>query len=191
METTSEMESMRIQMAELRDMLDKHVTINDRMIKRAMKDKSQWIKCKYRLIMYICAIMVPYDFFIFREQGFSIFFCITTSILLLTAGVYTYYNIRYLDNCHDIDGDMISIGLDIAKAKKRDSDWVKFAFPAIIPWFIWFSAEAYMISNGYLLPACGLIGFIIGSIIGMRMHMNIQRRYKEIIEYINDIKAIS
>ncbi|WP_288319173.1 hypothetical protein [Xylanibacter caecicola] len=190
METTNEMENMRLQLDVLKNRLEKQTVISDNMIRTAMKDKSHRIKLKYRTIILLSVVMIPYSLILLPHTGFSLPFSIVTSLFMLIAGVYTYYNIRALDNAFDSGDNMIEVGLKVAKAKKRDSDWLKYSIPAVIPWFIWFLIEALEKEQGCVFAIGGIIGGIIGGVIGMRMHMEVQRKYKEIIAHIEDIKEI-
>ena len=59
MENLNEMEDMRRNMAELRKELDKQTIINDRILRRAMRNSSSWIRRRYILCMTVCVLMVP------------------------------------------------------------------------------------------------------------------------------------
>lgn len=181
------METMRMQMIELRDMLDKQIVINNRMVKKAMKDKSQWIKRKYTTIIILCVIMTPYNFIAPLKIGFSLPFCITTAMFMIVAGVYTYYNMKMMEGCFDMGINLVEAGRRFALAKKRDNDWLKIGIPFIIPWLIWFTAEAYKLYPNMALVAGGLAGAVIGLICGTAMHIRIQRRYKDIIANIKEL----
>lgn len=188
METTNEMENMRMQLAALKNKLDKQTIINDRMIREAMKDKSHWIKCKYRALIILCFVMVPYYIIVMGNIGFSLWFCVVASLFMMVAGLYTYYNLRTINCGLDACDNLVDSGMRMAKAKKRDSDWLKYASPLMIPWLAWFSFEAYGITNDYVMLAIGLFGGVLGGTIGLMLHMKMQRKYKEIIEYIEEIE---
>ncbi len=190
METTNEMENMRLQLDVLKNRLEKQTVISDNMIRMAMKDKSHRIKLKYRIVMIMCITMIPYNLILMPHIGFSLPFGIVTSIFMLIAGIYTYYNMRVLDSAFDSGDNMIEAGLKVAKAKKRDSDWLKYSIPTVIPWFVWFLFETLEKDHGYVGAIGGTIGGLVGGIMGMHMHFKIQRKYKEIIAHIEDIKDI-
>ena len=98
MENLNEMEDMRRNMAELRKELDKQTIINDRILRRAMRNSSSWIRRRYILCMTVCVLMVPYCyFFMIRIYNFSIYLWIFTSIFMLIAAIYTFYNMRALN----------------------------------------------------------------------------------------------
>ena len=82
METNKEMETMRMQMAELKRRFDEQVVVNSKMVKKAMKNKSQWIKRKYTVMIIVCAIMTPYNFILPQKIGFSLLFSVISSALL-------------------------------------------------------------------------------------------------------------
>lgn len=187
METNKEMYAMSMQMAELKRRLDEQVVVNKKMIRNAMKDKSQWIRRKYTVMIIICAIMTPYNFIVPQKMGFSLLFGAVTSIFMIIAGVYTYYNMNLIQGCLDMDTSLIEAGKRFVKAKKRDSDWLKTGIPFIIPWLIWFTFEAYGLCHNWSLIAGGLTGAAIGLVCGINIHTKIQRRYKDIIANIKEL----
>lgn len=187
METNKEMETMRMQMAELKRKLDEQVVVNSKMVKKAMKSKSQWIKRKYTVMIAVCAIMTPYNFIVFQKIGFSLLFCVITSVFMAVAGVYTYYNMKIVQGCFDMGISLVEAGERFVKAKKRDSDWLKIGIPFVIPWLVWFTLEAYRMYPDGILMSGGLSGAVIGLVCGTAIHMRIQRRYKDIIANIKEL----
>lgn len=187
METNKEMETMRMQMAELKRRFDEQVVVNSKMVKKAMKNKSQWIKRKYTVMIVVCAIMTPYNFILPQKIGFSLLFSVITSIFMAVAGVYTYYNMKIFQGCFDMDISLVEAGERFVKAKKRDGDWLKIGIPFVISWLVWFALEAYRIYPDGILMSGGIAGAVIGLICGTATHMKIRRKYKDIIANIKEL----
>ncbi len=187
-EHLKELEDMRRQMAELKTTLDKQTIINDRMLRRVMRSNSSWIRRRYILCMAACVLLVPYCyFFMIHLFNFSMYLWIFTSIFMLTAAIYTYYNMRALNRNFMSEDNLVEAGREIARAMKMDADWLKIGIPFLIIWIFWMSMEAmprpdftpFIISVG--------TGGSIGAIVGLATHRKIQRKYRDIVEQIESI----
>lgn len=188
MENLNEMEDMRRNMAELRKELDKQTIINDRILRRAMRNSSSWIRRRYILCMTVCVLMVPYCyFFMIRIYNFSIYLWIFTSIFMLIAAIYTFYNMRALNRDFIYEENLVKAGREIARAMKMDADWLKIGIPLIIVWLAWMEIEAMSLPDFTYFAISTGIGGSIGAIVGFAMHKKIQRKYRDIMEQIDSI----
>ena len=163
MENLNEMEDMRRNMAELRKELDKQTIINDRILRRAMRNSSSWIRRRYILCMTVCVLMVPYCyFFMIRIYNFSIYLWIFTSIFMLIAAIYTFYNMRALNRDFIYEENLVKAGREIARAMKMDADWLKIGIPLIIVWLAWMEIEAMSLPDfTYFAISTGIGGSIV------------------------------
>ena len=190
MENLNELESMRTQMAALKKQLNRQAIVNDRILRRAAKNNTSWIRRRYILCIVMSLLMVPYSLIVFRHVGLSLAFAIATCLFMLTAAAYTYYNMRALNRDFLMEENLVEAGLRIARARKMDADWLKFGIPTVILWLIWFFLEGYGL---YGFAPAGLIGGVIGGVIGgicgYATHVKIQRKYHEILSQIDDLTA--
>lgn len=153
MERINEMEDMRRQMAALKSELDKQNIINDRMIRRAINNNSSWIRRRYIGCMIVAVVMVPYCYFwMIHMLGMSIFLWIFTSIFMLAAAVYTYYNMKALNRDFISEANLMEAGREVAKAMKMDADWLKIGIPFVVIWLSWITIEAYHFPTSNILP---------------------------------------
>ena len=89
----NELEQMRSQMAELKQMLDSQIRVNDQLLKKNIIDKSDKIN-RFGLTMLIlgiaAAILVP--LMMYAIYHFSPACCIVTALLIACDASFDYYN---------------------------------------------------------------------------------------------------
>lgn len=185
-----EMESMRQQMATLKSKLDSQEMLNDRLMRRSMKNEVNTINRRYFIIMAVCILMIPYGYWCFvKMSGLSIAFWIATSVMMLICAGATFYNSRKINDPGLMSRSLVEARKKVASAKKFDSDWLLFGIPMIIVWLAWFFYETYQqnheFANGILWG--GIVGGAIGAFAGFSIHFKTQRQYQDIIEQIEDL----
>lgn len=185
-----EMESMRQQMATLKSKLDSQEMLNDRLMRRSMKNEVNTINRRYFIIMAVCILMIPYGYWCFvKLSGLSIAFWIATSVMMLICAGATFYNSRKINDPRLMSRSLVEARKKVASAKKFDSDWLLFGIPMIIVWLAWFFYETYQqnheFANGILWG--GIVGGAIGAFAGFSIHFKTQRQYQDIIEQIEDL----
>ena len=187
------LEEMRQQMTTLKNKLNQQEIVNDRLIRRSMRNEVSSITRRYNIIMAIGILMVPYGYWCFvKLAGLSIFFWIATSIFMLICAGATFYNSRKISDPGLMSHSLVEARKKVASAKKFESNWLLFGIPAVILWMGWFFYEIYQIQggdfyNGFFLGGC--IGGIIGAIIGIKIHLKTQRQYQDVIDQIEDLTA--
>ena len=187
------LEEMRQQMTTLKNKLNQQEIVNDRLIRRSMRNEVNSITRRYNIIMAIGILMVPYGYWCFvKLVGLSIFFWIATSIFMLICAGATFYNSRKISDPELMSHSLVEARKKVASAKKFESNWLLFGIPAVILWMGWFFYEIYQIQggdfyNGFFLGGC--IGGIIGAIIGIKIHLKTQRQYQDVIDQIEDLTA--
>ena len=73
-----ELEAMHRQMNTLKNKLNQQEIVNDRLMRRSMRNEVNTIARRYYIIMAIGLFMVPYGYWCFvKLSGLSIFFCIS------------------------------------------------------------------------------------------------------------------
>ena len=187
------LEEMRQQMTTLKNKLNQQEIVNDRLIRRSMRNEVSNINRRYNIIMAIGILMVPYGYWCFvKLVGLSIFFWIATSIFMLICAGATFYNSRKISDPELMSHSLVEARKKVASAKKFESNWLLFGIPAVILWMGWFFYEIYQIQggdfyNGFFLGGC--VGGIIGAIIGIKIHLKTQRQYQDVIDQIEDLTA--
>ena len=187
-----ELEDMREQMSTLKKKLNQQEIVNDRLVRRSMKNEVSTITRRYNIIMVLSVLTVPYFYWVFvKLSGFSMAFWIGSSIFMLICGGATFYNTRKINDPDMMSHSLIEARKKVASAKKFDVDWLKFGIPTVILWFGWFTYEVYLqdndLANGLFWGGC--VGGIVGVIAGFKFHFRTQRQYQEIIDQIEDLTA--
>ena len=191
MQNDFELENMRQQMTTLKNKLDQQEIVNERLIRRSMRNEVNTISRNYNIIMILGIFMVPYFYWVFvKLAGFSMAFWIGSSIFMLICVGATFYNSRKISAPDMMSNSLLEARQKVASAKKFDADWQKFGIPAVILWFGWFMYECYQIQGGDIDNPFfwgGCVGGIIGAIAGYKYHFKTQRQYQDIIDQIEDI----
>ena len=184
---------MRQQMTTLKNKLNQQEIVNDRLMRRSMRNEVSKITRRYYIIVALSVFMVPYGYWCFVElSGLSIPFWIVTSIFMLICGGATFYNSRKISDPELMSHSLVEARKKVASAKKFEYNWLLFGIPAVILWLCWFLYDVYQMNgesiyNGLFLGGC--IGGIIGAIIGINIHFRTQRQYQDIIDQIEDLTA--
>lgn len=188
-----DLENMRQQMTMLKNKLNKQEIVNDRLVRRSMKNEVNTITRRYYIIMALGLFMIPYGYWCFVKLcGLSVFFWIVTSIFMLICAGATYYTLRKINDPDMMNRNLVEARKRVASAKKFEANWLFFGIPAVVLWMSWFLYETYQlhggaVSNGLFWGGC--IGGIIGAICGLSLNFKTQRQYQEIIDQIEDLTA--
>ena len=188
-----DLENMRQQMTTLKNKLNKQEIVNDRLIRRSMKNEVGTITRRYYIIMALGLFMVPYGYWCFVKLcGLSLFFWIVTSIFMLVCTGATYYTLRKINDPNMMNRNLVEARKKVASAKKFEVNWLFFGIPAVVLWMSWFLYETYQLHGGALSNGLfwgGSIGGIIGAICGLSLNFRTQRQYQDIIDQIEDLTA--
>ena len=185
-------EDMRQQLNTLKKKLGEQEIVNDRLIRRSMRDQVNKINNRYFIIIALCVLMVPYGYWCFVMMShLSIPFWIGTSIFMLICGGATFYNSRKISDPELMSHSLVEARRKVASAKKFESNWLMFGIPAVILWFGWFVYELYHNNDGFVeaLFWGGCLGGIIGAICGIRIHFRTQKNYQDILDQIEDLQS--
>ena len=189
----TQFENMRQQLSMLKSKLNQQEIVNDRLMRRSMKNEVNTITRRYYIIMAVCLFMLPYGYWCFvKLAGLSLFFWIVTSIFMLICAGATYYTLRKINDPNMMNRNLVEARKKVASAKKFETNWLFFGIPAVVLWMSWFLYETYQLhggaySNGLFWGGC--IGGIIGAICGLSINFKTQRQYQDIIDQIEDLTA--
>jgi hypothetical protein len=183
-------EDMRQQLNTLKQKLGEQEIVNDRLIRRSMKQEAGKITRRYYIIMALCLVMIPYTYLVFTMNlGLSLAFWIGTSVFMLVCAGATYYNSMNITNANMMSSNLVEVGRKMARAKKFDANWLFFGIPAVIAWLAWLVWELYQQDADaarYSLYGVA-VGAILGSIVGIKIHIRTLQQYQDIIDQIEDL----
>ena len=187
----TQLEEMREQMNTLKKKLEQQEIINDRIIRQSLRRNTSSINRRYTFVYIISLLMIPYGYWAFvKLNGSSIGVWITMSILMLIVFGYTLYTGRYLRANDLYNSNLIDARQKVAKAKKLDSDWLKFGIPTGLLWIIYFIYDKYQqISDDsfWIFAASMTVACILGVLIGLKIHYRNQDNYQEIVDQIEEL----
>ena len=188
-----EFEEMQQQMATLKNKLNQQEIVNDRLVRRSMRNEVNTITRRYYIIMAIGLFMVPYGYWCFVKLcGLSLLFWIVTSIFMLVCVGATYYTNCKISDPNLMNRNLVEARKKVASAKKFEANWLFFGIPAVVLWLSWFLYEVYQLHGGALTNGIfwgGCIGGIIGAICGLSINFRTQRQFQDIIDQIEDLTA--
>ena len=186
-----ELDSMRQQLSTLKNKLNEQEIVNDRLVRRSMRNEVSSITRRYYILTVLSVLMVPYGYWSFVVLShLSIAFWIGTSVFMLVCAIATFYNSRKISDPGLMSHSLVEARRKVASAKKFDADWLLFGIPAVILWLGWFFYEVYRQNDGVLVEGLfwgGSIGAVLGACIGLRIHFKTQRQYQEIMDQIEDL----
>jgi len=186
-----ELDEMRQQLATLKERLDKENIINEKLLRASMKQKAGVINRQAWISCIAAGFVVALMFTFFYPQGYSLPFCIATSIFMTFCCAMTNYYHRDVSD-EAMNADLLTVAQNVRRLKRRYQNWIKFSIPVTLLWLAWFLYELYQQVDGVMLlfwttSAAALVGGIIGGIIGWRMHRKVLRTCDEIVEQIEAV----
>lgn len=187
-----ELDEMRQQMAILKNKLDDQTIVNDRLIRRAVKNSVSTINKRYLVISIIAFAMIPYGYWAFvKLNGLSIPLWIAMSVLMLAVIGFCIYNGHEMRKNDFVSDNLLDTKRKTLKAQKRDAMWPYFGIPVAIGWAAWVGWEMTQKLEGdflkYFIPWF-IICVTAGALIGLKVHFKTQRHFRDILEQIEDVE---
>lgn len=188
-----ELDQMRQQMAILKDKLEKQTIIDDRIIRRSIKNGMSTINKRYLVISIIALAMIPYGYWAFVIiNGLSIPLWIASCVMMLMVVAFCFFNGRTMSDPKLVDGNLHNTMQRVAAAKRRDNNWLWIGIPMAMAWAAWVGWEMAQKMGGenfkyfmLFFIICGVGGILLG----LAVHFKTQRHYRDIIEQIEDLEG--
>ena len=192
MERYNEFEEMKAQLALLNKKLEQETLVNERLIRRSMKEKASSLRRKAIIESIISLIMIPYFIWVMPQLiGLSTGFCLFVCFMLALALGYNYYIHSHFRPDEFVYGDLIKAKKDTLMLKKFYANWLKFiGIPFIIVFLGWFAFEIKQHFQGEELQSIlgGMaIGLVLGVIIGTYRYLKTQRMADDILTQIEEL----
>ena len=187
-----ELDEMRQQMAILKNKLDDQTIVNDRLIRRAVKNSVSTINKRYLVISIIAFAMIPYGYWAFvKLNGLSISLWIAMSVIMLAVIGFCIYNGHEMRKNDFVSNNLLDTKRKTLKAQKRDAMWPYFGIPVAIGWAAWVGWEMTQKLEGdflkYFIPWF-IICVTAGALIGLKVHFKTQRHFRDILDQIEDVE---
>lgn len=186
-----ELEQMREQLQLLKDKLAREHIINDKVLRRAVRDKLSSVQRRSLIMSIVGAIAIPLVAVKLFLMDFSLTYTVITTLFLALAIGTELYTMGLVSGSNIVSGDLLSAGIKAARAKKIQQQWLIVGIPFVVIWLGWGAYELHgMFPNPEEFRAMlisGVVGGVIGGIIGSVIYYRNQRELSEIIDQIEDL----
>ena len=183
----NDLDMMRAQMHELKQDINRHNMVNEKLMRQVMAYKSAWIR-QYRSFELFCLLPFIYISFIFIKFyiGTSWLFYASTVIICTVSVLADIYIVRLNHNDY-ASMPLTELMLSLEKRRRQRRLQMLIAAPVGLLWIAWyiFECHGYEYFEGIWIGA--LIGGLIGGAIGMKINKRAQRTDAEAI---NEIKQL-
>ena len=185
----SELETMRAQIALLKDKLDKETIVSEKLLRDTMRHKARNINANAWISVAASIFVIFWALTTVPSMGFSWWFVGATILLMLVCDFFTW---KYHKNvtAKTMSGDLLTVAKVMKKLRDNYKKWLKYAIVMIAVWFVWLSIECWIQLDDWKLATiiivASLIGGGIGGFIGLKMHNSVIRNAEEIIDQIEE-----
>ena len=190
---SKEMLEMKEQLSLLIKKLDKETIVNERMIRRSMKEKADRLNRRLIVEIIVCLIMIPFFICVLPNLSkVSMPFCIFSAGFFALAILYDFYMYLRFRPQKFIEGNMIEVRRDTLNFKKQTLRWTYcIGIPFLVVYIAWFVYEKMQYYQGEILKIAlvsALIGFLIGGAIGINIFLKDLRTTDEILMQIEELE---
>ena len=190
---SKEMLEMKEQLSLLIKKLDKETIVNERMIRRSMKEKADRLNRRLIVESLVALIMIPFFICVLPNLSkVSMPFCIFSAGFFAIAILYDFYMYLRFRPQKFIEGNMIEARRDTLNFKKQTLRWTYcIGIPFLVVYIAWFVYEKMQYYQGEILKivlVSALIGFLIGGAIGINIFLKTLRATDEILMQIEELE---
>lgn len=190
---SKEMLEMKEQLSLLIKKLDKETIVNERMIRRSMKEKADRLNRRLIVEIIVCLIMIPFVICVLPNfSKLSMPFCIFSAGFFVLAILYNFYMYIRFRPQNFIEGNMIEVRKDTLNFKRHTLRWTYcIGIPFLMVYIAWFIYEKMQYYQGEILKivlVSALIGFLIGGVIGINIFLKTLRATDEILMQIEELE---
>ena len=190
---SKEMLEMKEQLSLLIKKLDKETIVNERMIRRSMKEKADRLNRRLIVEILVCLIMIPFFICVLPNLSkVSMPFCIFSAGFFALGVLYDFYMYLRFRPQKFIEGNMIEVRRDTLNFKKQTLRWTYcIGIPFLVVYIAWFVYEKMQYYQGEILKivlVSALIGFLIGGAIGINIFLKDLRATDEILMQIEELE---
>lgn len=187
MEYSNEMETMKQQIALLRNRIDKESMVNEQLIQKIIKkDIKTLMRHKRFSIVMACFALIYGSWCFYGLIDMSLAFVVVTDLFMLTAIAFTFYSYNGISTDDINRSDMADMGRKLVTLKRRNANWLKIGIPFMVLWFGWFMAENIQKDEPAIFYISCSAGLVIGLVIRLKKYMKTKRTTDEIISNIEE-----
>lgn len=185
----SELETMRAQIALLKDKLDKETIVSEKLLRDTMRHKARNINNNAWISVVASIFVIFWALAYLPSEGFSWWFIAATILMMLVCDFFTWKYHKDV-NAKTMSGDLLTVAKVMKQLRDNYKKWLKYSIAIIVVWFVWFAIEYCIQLSDWRVAAfmiiALLIGLAIGGFIGLKMHNAVIRNADEIISQIEE-----
>lgn len=185
----SELETMRAQIALLKEKLDKETIVSEKILRDTMRHKARTINTNAWISVGASIFVIIWALAYIPKEGFSWWFAGATILMMLVCDFFTWKYHKDV-NAKTMSGDLLTVAKVMKQLRDNYKKWLKYSIALISIWFVWLSIEFCIQLNDWRLAVVMiialLVGLAIGGFIGLKMHNSVIRNAEEIIQQIED-----
>lgn len=190
---SKEMLEMKEQLSLLIKKLDKETIVNERMIRRSMKEKADRLNRRLIVEILVSLIMIPFFICVLPNLSkVSMPFCIFSAGFFALGVLYDFYMYIRFSPRKFIEGNMIEARRDTLNFKKQTLRWSYcIVIPFLVVYIAWFVYEKMQYYQGEILKivlVSALINFLIGGAIGINIFVKTLRATDDILMQIEELE---
>ena len=190
---SKELQEMKAQLELLTKKLERETIVNERLIRRSMKEKANTLSINIVIESLVCIIMIPFFIWILPQiSPHSMYFCAFSVAFMMLALCYNYYMYHEFHTKDFSEANLIEARKATLKFKRLTRRWtycIGIPFLMVfIPWFVYENAQAYKGEMLELVLIFAAIGLLIGSVIGIYQFNKTLRTTDEILMQIEELE---
>lgn len=190
---SKELQEMKAQLELLTKKLERETIVNERLIRRSMKEKANTLSRNIVIESLVCIIMIPFFIWILPQiSPHSMYFCAFSVAFMMLALCYNYYMYHEFHTKDFSEANLIEARKATLKFKRLTRRWtycIGIPFLMVfIPWFVYENAQAYKGEMLELVLIFAAIGLLIGCVIGIYQFNKTLRTTDEILMQIEELE---
>lgn len=190
---SNELREMKAQLELLTKKLEQETIVNERLIRRSMKEKANKLRRQLVLESLVCILMIPFFLWVLpRISPISMHFCLFSVAFFALAIGYNYYMYRQFPLKDFMEGSLVEVRKATLKFKRLTLRWTYgIGIPFLLVYVPWFVYEKFQVYQGELLHAVligGAIGFLVGGSIGIYQFRKTLRTTDELLQQIEELE---
>jgi uncharacterized membrane protein YfcA len=184
-----ELETMRAQIALLKEKLDKETIVSEKLLRDTMRHKARTINTNAWISVAASIFVIIWALAYIPKEGFSWWFAGATVLMMLVCDFFTWKYHKDV-NAKTMSGDLLTVAKVMKQLRDNYRKWLKYSIAMISVWFVWLSIEFCIQLNDWRLAVVVIVILIIslaiGGFIGLKMHNAVIRNAEEIIQQIEE-----
>lgn len=186
-----ELEEMRGQLQELKNMLKEQTIVNERMMRKAMKGKYNKVRNSIKSSIIMAFIAMPLMGVMLPMLGMPLWFTAVTVAFILSALIASVFSLRRYASEDLMTGNLTSVAIRLIRYKRFGIYWFLYAIPFLVVWILLFfrfvsEGRESEFADGAAIG--GAIGGVIGLVIGVVIYVQDLRHMNSIIREIRSLK---